>query len=180
MKQHYVEPNQTVAIVAEKYSISIGELLGANPELQDQHIHTGMLLNIPATAAPTHRFSEDECRFINAYNSLAAVVHIDNAKKGFWPKGGRVGGLPAAAEGERNVGEMLMLAVTELSEALEAHRKNLMDDKLPHHKGMTVEIADAIIRLMDTGYGLGLPVAEAVIEKLAYNRTRPYKHGKAY
>jgi hypothetical protein len=127
-----------------------------------------------------HIPSSLERDFISAYNMMATVIHEDNARKGFWPKGGRINGLPAAVEGERNVGEMLMLAVTELSEALEAHRKNLMDDKLPHHKGMTVEIADAIIRLMDTGYGLGLPVAEALIEKLAYNRTRPFKHGKAY
>lgn len=120
-----------------------------------------------------------EQEFITAYNALATTIHEDNARKGFWPNGGRINGAPSA-KNERNVGEMLMLAVSELSEALEAHRKNLADDKLPHYDGITVEIADCIIRLMDTGYGLGLPVAEALIEKLAYNRTRPFKHGKAY
>ena len=32
----------------------------------------------------------------------------------------------------RNTGELLMLCVSELSEAMEGNRKGLMDDKLPH------------------------------------------------
>jgi len=50
---------------------------------------------------------------------------------------------------DRNVGEMLMLVTSELSEAMEGHRKNLMDDKLPHRKMVEVELVDAVIRLMD-------------------------------
>lgn len=121
-----------------------------------------------------------EEQFVAPYNALAESIHTDNVLKGFWPKGGRTARPEGADPNERNFGEMLALVHSELSEALEAHRKNLMDDKLPHHKGTTVELADAIIRIMDLGYGLGLPVAEAIAEKLAYNRTRPFKHGRAY
>ncbi len=174
MKQHYVEPNQTAAIVAEKYGISVEELVKLNSELEETIIYTGMLLKVPGEEA-----NSTERAFIDPYNLLALSIHMDNVRKGFWPEGGRSDGR-ASVEGQRNVGVMLMLVVTELSEALEADRKKLMDDKLTHHKGVTVEIADAIIRLMDLGYGLGLPVAEAMAEKLAYNRTRPFKHGKAY
>lgn len=50
----------------------------------------------------------------------------------------------------RNPGEMLMLAVSELAEAMEGHRKNLMDDKLPHRPMIEVELADYVIRVCDT------------------------------
>lgn len=72
----------------------------------------------------------------------------------------------------RNVGELLMLCVSELSEALEGNRKNLMDDKLPHRKMFEVEIADCMIRLFDICAGLGLDIEGAYHEKMAYNRTR--------
>lgn len=50
---------------------------------------------------------------------------------------------------ERNVGEMLMLATSELAEALEAHRKNKMDEHLPQFHGIDVELVDCIIRCLD-------------------------------
>lgn len=56
----------------------------------------------------------------------------------------------------RNKGELLMLTVTELSEAVEGIRKNLMDDKLPHRKMEEVEMADAAIRLLDFAGGFNL------------------------
>jgi hypothetical protein len=50
---------------------------------------------------------------------------------------------------DRNVGELLMLVVSELSEALEGHRKNLQDDHLPRRKMFEVELADVVIRVCD-------------------------------
>ncbi len=73
---------------------------------------------------------------------------------------------------ERNVGEMLCLTHSEISEAMEAHRKNAMDDHLPERNGMEVELADALIRICDIAGGLGLDLAGAVADKLAYNATR--------
>lgn len=116
--------------------------------------------------------------FIQAFNDLAKTIHQDNVAKGFWPEGGRVDTESGFSPGTRNVGESLMLTVTELSEGYEAWRKDKKDDHLPHRDGLTVEIADAMIRLMDLSYGLGLPVAAALIEKLVYNRQRPHMHGK--
>lgn len=100
-------------------------------------------------------------------NALAQSVYTENAQKGFW-------------ETERNVGELLMLVTSELGEALEGHRKDLMDDHLKHRKMFEVEIADAFIRLLDLSAGLGLDLGMAMVEKLEYNRSRPYKHGKKY
>jgi len=89
---------------------------------------------------------------------------------------------------ERNVGERLMLIVSEIAEAMEGHRKNLMDDKLPHRKMLEVELADAIIRICDFAGAEGLDLGGAIAEKIAYNlrredhkpANRAKEGGKAY
>ena len=72
----------------------------------------------------------------------------------------------------RNIGEMLMLTVSELAEAMEGHRKNLSDDKLPHRSMFEVELADVLIRVFDMASGLGLDLGGALVEKFEYNKTR--------
>ena len=72
----------------------------------------------------------------------------------------------------RNFGEVVALMHSELSEALEADRKGLMDDKLPHRDGREVEFADCIIRILDTAEALGLDVAGAILEKNRFNQER--------
>lgn len=49
----------------------------------------------------------------------------------------------------RCIYQTLQLVVTEIAEATEGERKNLMDDHLPHRKMGEVELADALIRLLD-------------------------------
>lgn len=95
---------------------------------------------------------------------LASEVHKANKK--WWQDLDT--GLPL----ERNVGEMLMLVVSELAEAMEGHRKGLRDDKLPHRLALEVELADALIRILDLAEGLKLDLAGAYVEKMAYNATR--------
>lgn len=66
----------------------------------------------------------------------------------------------------------LMLIVSELAEAMEGHRKGLMDDKLPHRPMIEVELADALIRLLDLAGAMGLNLGGAYEEKMFYNHTR--------
>lgn len=66
----------------------------------------------------------------------------------------------------------LMLIVSEIAEAMEADRKNLMDDKLPHRKGTEVELADACIRIFDLAGSYNLDLAGAINDKMAYNAQR--------
>ena len=73
---------------------------------------------------------------------------------------------------QRNFGEVVSLMHSELSEALEAHRKSLMDDKLVDRPGIEVEFADCIIRILDTAAALGLDVAGALIERNRFNQAR--------
>lgn len=97
-------------------------------------------------------------------NAFASDVHLAN--KRWWCD-------PATGQPlNRNVGEMLMLAVSELAEAMEGHRKDLQDDKLPHRKMLEVEIADCLIRLFDLSAGLGLDLGGAFMEKMEFNARR--------
>lgn len=71
-----------------------------------------------------------------------------------------------------NRAEKLMLMVSEIAEAMEADRKDLMDDKIPSRKGIEVELADTLIRIFDSAGGLGLDVSGALVEKLEFNAKR--------
>jgi NTP pyrophosphatase (non-canonical NTP hydrolase) len=71
-----------------------------------------------------------------------------------------------------NVGEKLMLIVSEVAEAMEADRKNLKDEHLPEYDGLTVELADALIRICDFAGALDLPLANAMADKMVYNAQR--------
>lgn len=89
---------------------------------------------------------------------------------------------------KRNIGEALMLIVSEATEAMEGHRKGLQDEHLPEFTAFEVELADIIIRTADLAGGTGARVAEAVVAKLNYNRNREdhkienriKKNGKKY
>lgn len=102
--------------------------------------------------------------------SLTAVCHELAAKSGWWTD--KKTGQPLTAA-QVNIPEKLCLIHSEVSEAMEGHRKDLMDDKLPHRKMLEVELADALIRIHDLAGFLGLDLAGAAIEKLAFNQKRP-------
>lgn len=83
--------------------------------------------------------------------------------------------------GDRNIGEQLMLVVTEVAEAMEDLRVGKMEMTLSESgkpEGFPVEIADVMIRLFDLAGYLKIDLEEAVRTKMAYNETRPHKHGK--
>lgn len=97
-------------------------------------------------------------------NELAAVVHKANLK--WWQN------MDTGQPLERNKGELLALIHSEISEALEGERKNMMDDKLPHRKMAEVELADAIIRILDYAAGFSYDLQGAFDDKMAYNAQR--------
>jgi hypothetical protein len=74
-------------------------------------------------------------------NRLARECHADNQH---WWHDPRTG-----APLDRNKGELFMLMVSEVAEAMEGERKDLADDHLPHRRMAEVELADVIIRIMD-------------------------------
>jgi hypothetical protein len=112
----------------------------------------------------------------SAAKDLVYFCHGQANENGWWTELGTGRDLTSTdypkVQPNKNVGELLCLVHSEISEAMEGHRKLLMDDKLPHRTMLEVELADALIRICDMSGGLGLDLAGAVAEKLVYNATR--------
>lgn len=131
---------------------------------------------------------------MNNLNELSKQIYEGNKLRGF-------------DVSKENIGQTLMLVVSELSEALEADRKdkfadlrifekcvNYSDDMTEEDKGYYLskkfeesikdtfedEIADTFIRLFDLCGGLSIDIEKHIEFKLQYNQRRVYKHGKKY
>lgn len=120
-------------------------------------------------------------------NELAKQIHENNKAKGFY-------------EDKKNIGEMLCLIHSEVSEALEADRKNnyanvkcfevFNDFSRPKHDAFSFEsnikntfedeLADIMIRVMDLAAFKGIDLEKHIALKMRYNYLREYKHGKKY
>ncbi len=105
---------------------------------------------------------------------IAQEIHENALEHGWWDKG------------ERNVGELFMLCVSELAEAFEEYRNGKKMDEVYYSKdtqginkpeGIPSEIADVIIRLLDICGFYNINIGEMVMEKHLYNKSRPYRHG---
>ncbi|NCB43269.1 MAG: hypothetical protein EOM59_11690 [Clostridia bacterium] len=103
----------------------------------------------------------------------AKEIHENAKAHGWW-------------EQERNFGELLMLIVSEASEALEEYRNGhpinetyYSTDKQgkPKMEGVPSELADIIIRVFDLCGHYGINIEKIIAEKHEYNKSRPYKHG---
>lgn len=128
-------------------------------------------------------------------NELSKEIHENAKSKGFY-------------DNKKNIGEMLCLIHSEVSEALEADRKkmytNVSDIKLyglaDKNFGATFndesvfkdffstcvkntfedELADIVIRVLDLCAFKGIDIESHIKAKMRYNATRQHKHGKSY
>lgn len=124
----------------------------------------------------------------NPYESLTEFSHwiyTDNLAKGFYEDEIAItkalAMTPKSDAYRKTVrAQRLALITSEISEALEADRKDLMDDHLPQYYGFDVELADALIRILDLCGANNVDIGKVVRDKLAYNKSRPFKHGKSF
>jgi NTP pyrophosphatase (non-canonical NTP hydrolase) len=81
----------------------------------------------------------------------------------------------------RELLHQLMLVVSELSEACEAHREGNPKCTRPNmgeFSHVEEELADAVIRILQIAGEHNFRVVDAIIAKMEFNETRPVKHGK--
>ena len=97
-------------------------------------------------------------------NALSSLCHSLNQKWWHDPRTGQ--------RLDRNKGELFMLMVSEIAEAMEGERKDLADTHLPHRSMVEVELADCLIRIFDYAGAFGYDLDGAVEEKLEFNKRR--------
>ena len=76
--------------------------------------------------------------------------------------------------------EKLLLIIAEVAEATEEYRDGKMDTYLGaggKPEGFWVEIADAVIRVLDLAGAMDIDLEHIIELKHEYNKTRPYRHG---
>jgi len=125
---------------------------------------------------------------------MSKKIHKNAIDKGFWE-----------GKERQNIAEKIMLVVTELAEAVEAHRSykfacpavyNLKDKEAEGKKvedkirngifekymkdTFEDELADAIIRILDLAEFLNIDIEYHITEKHKYNLRREHLHGKRY
>lgn len=82
-----------------------------------------------------------------------------------------------------DVCEKLLLVVTEVAEATEEVRDGNMATYFSEGgkpEGYPSELADVVLRVMDMAQQGGIDLAAEIRQKIAYNKTRPFKHGRKF
>ena len=101
-------------------------------------------------------------------NKLAAKIHNNAKKHGWWDE-------------ERSLPEVMMLVVTEVAEVVEEARNGHESREIYYvdtkPEGIPIEIADAMIRLLDYCAHANIDIDDAMKTKMNYNKSRPYRHG---
>jgi NTP pyrophosphatase (non-canonical NTP hydrolase) len=100
-------------------------------------------------------------------NGLAYRAHRTAEQHGFHEYKPTFG---VAGQDTRHILSWLMLITTEVAEAAEAVRKGNLQN-------FEEELADIMIRLLDTAYALQVNLEDAVLAKMDKNEKREHKHG---
>jgi NTP pyrophosphatase (non-canonical NTP hydrolase) len=85
--------------------------------------------------------------------------------------------------GEPDIWKFLGNLMAEVAEAWEEAREPYFEPTRTYYRedgkpeGLPTELADVVIRAMDTAESFGIDLEAAIAEKSAFNETRPMRHG---
>ena len=117
-----------------------------------------------------YELSGDNLSFEELIHSLQLDIHAWAVKKGFWK-----------TPFDSNPGMKIALMHSELGEGLEGMRLgNPPSEHIPNFSSLEEEMADLVIRVLDFAEDQKLDLGGAIIEKMKFNETREYKHGKKF
>ena len=116
--------------------------------------------------------NNDQLQVAHSANMLANICHQQAFDAGWWDEYNS-----APPEYRKYIlATHIALQHSELSEALEGLRKGKPDDHLPERDAYEVELADLLIRVLDTcgklAHERGYDIGRAMAEKLVYNAQR--------
>jgi hypothetical protein len=130
--------------------------------------------------------SSEENLILSAIKILTAELHLNSLDKGFWDEEDAL--LEKCHENTklyRRVkqlfnAEKIALMHSELSEGLEGCRKDgeILDTHCPDFLNIEIEMADAIIRILEFCQRRNFRIGDALIAKHNFNLTRERMHGK--
>ena len=174
------DPTVVPVILEEEQPPVLAEAV--NVELSPESLELGLSMSIEPEPKPLqpieHLSPSSVLNDTNAIEHLVSTVHDWAVRTGWWADletgESLTADYPAGEKptGAKSIGNIVALLHSEVSEAFEGDRKNLQDEHIPEFTSFEVELADLLIRLLDTAGGLNLRLVDAFLHKMAYNAQR--------
>lgn len=115
----------------------------------------------------------DDISIVHGFDKLQRAAYDTAKEKGWY-------------DPPKTFGEQLLLIIGEISEASEEYRNGKLYNEIYFEKdkngvgkpcGIPIELADAVIRMMDMCQDRNIDLFDAIIMKMLYNLERPIRHG---
>ena len=120
-----------------------------------------------------YEYYTEQKEMTKTLDDYAKQCHEASYNNGWWHDPDTGEELPTTGFlGAHVIGCKIGLINSEVSEIMEGHRKQKMDDKLPQYREMDVEIVDVLIRAFDLAGKMGSPISEIYEAKMGFNDVR--------